>query len=338
MSFIRGTSLLGFRELVHDLGADPDRLLRTAHVPVEAVGDQDCFIGSRAVMAVLEAAASATKTPDFGRQLALRQGIEVLGPVGVAARTAATVGTALAAIEQYMSVYSGSVSVTIDPQATTRNALLEWRIVEQRVPPHAQSAELSIGLALRTLRLFAGAEFTLTEVQFRHQPLGPIRDYERYFDCPVSFGKPGHGLLFPRVLLSRPLAADAAVHDVVREYLNTIARPAGASAVEPIRQLIRRTLPTGRLTRDLVAAHLALHPRTLQRHLEARGTSFDQLVDDVRRQEAERYLRDTDVPLGQIASIIGYTEQSALTRSSKRWFGQSPSAIRRTSTNARNPP
>ncbi len=334
MSFIRGTALLGFRELARDLGADPDRLLRAAHVPIDAVGDQDSFISYRGVVAVLESAAAATKALDFGRQLAMRQGIEILGPVGVAARTASTVGAALAAIEQYMSVYSGAVSVTIDADATQPNARLQWRITESRVPPHAQSAELSIGVSVRVLRLFTDPEFVPTEVRFRHQPRGPVADYQRYFGCPVTFERSSHCLVFPRSVLTRPLAADSAVHDVVREYLNTIAVHAGDNTVEPVRLLIRRILPTGRLTRDLVAAQLALHPRTLQRHLEARGTSFDRLVDDVRREEVERHLRESDIPLAQLAGIVGYTEQSALTRSAKRWFGTSPSAVRRMARNA----
>src|SRR5690242_15310437 len=105
MSYIRGTSLLGFPELVRELGGDPTALLAAAHLPPDAVGDQDSFVNYRGVVAVLEAAATATGAGDFGRRLALGQSLEILGPVGIAARTAANVGAAFAAIEQYLSVY-----------------------------------------------------------------------------------------------------------------------------------------------------------------------------------------------------------------------------------------
>ena len=93
--------------------------------------------------------------------------------------------------------------------------------------------------------------------------------------------------------------------------------------------LIRRMLPTGGLDLDLVADHLAHHRRTRQRQLAAQGTTFGALVDQVRREEAERYLRDTDMPLAQLAGILGLSEHSALTRACRRWFGVPPSQLRR---------
>jgi AraC-like DNA-binding protein len=329
MSYIRGTSLLGFPELVRELGGDPGSLLAAAHVPVDAVGDQDSFISYRGVVAVLEAAAATTKAGDFGRRLGRRQTLEILGPVGIAARTAANVGAAFAAIDQYMSVYSPALSARIDAPASGRLAWFDWRLLDNRPPPHAQSAELGLGVSLQIFRLFAGAGFTPVDVRFRHEPRTATEEYVEYFGCPVSFGRDRAGFTFHRAVLGRPLAADGAVHDVVRDYLNTIAAPVDAGTTEPVRLLIRRMLPTGRLSRDLVANHLAVHPRTLQRQLAGHGTTFEALVDEVRRDETERYLRGTDIPLGQLAGVVGYTEQSALTRACRRWFGVAPLAFRR---------
>ena len=117
MSLIRGTSLLGFVELVDELGADPDELLARAHLTRDAVADHDTFISYRSVVAVLEAAAQATGAGDFGRRLGARQGLEILGPLGVAARTAPTVGEALRAIENYMAVYSPALAIGVRPDA-----------------------------------------------------------------------------------------------------------------------------------------------------------------------------------------------------------------------------
>lgn len=330
MSFVRGTSLQGFLELVRELGADPEPLLDRSRIPIEAVGDQDNFIDYRSVVTVLEAAAAATAAPDFGRRLALRQGLDILGPVGIAARTAANVAAALAAIDQYMAVYSPALSAAIDPQPTARYARFDWRLAVSRPIVHRQAAELALGVSLRVFRLLTGPDFSPAVVHFRHEPLTTAESYAEYFGCPVRFAMPDNGFRFPRAVLAQPLAADGAVHDVVRGYLNTIAVPADSQTAEPVRLLIRRMLPTGGLTLDLVAQQLAVHPRTLQRQLEAQGTSFAVLVDDVRREDADRYLRTTDMPLGQLAGLLGYSEQSVLSRSSRRWFGMSASAYRRT--------
>ena len=103
MSLIRGTSLTGFPELVRTLGgAEPDELLRRNSIPRTAVGDFDSFVDYVGLLRLLEDAARETRTPGFGRQLADLQGIEILGVVGAAARTAGTVRHAVAIIARYL--------------------------------------------------------------------------------------------------------------------------------------------------------------------------------------------------------------------------------------------
>jgi AraC-like DNA-binding protein len=329
MSLIRGTSLHGFVELVEELGSDPAPLLRAAHLPAAAIGDHDSFVSYRSVVAVLEAAARATGADDFGLRLSTRQGLDILGPLGVAARTAADVGSALAAIEQYLTVYSPAIAVSVAADQSERLATFEWRLLDDHPPPHRQAAELGLGVSLRVFQLLAGEDFRPISVTLRHRaPAGEPR-HELFFGCPVRFSSPAHGFRFRRNVLARPLSTDGSVHAVVRDYLASIAVPGSTGPTDPVVRLVRRMLPTGGLDLGLVAEQLALHPRTLQRQLAAQGTSFVALVDDVRRAEAERYLRETTMPFAQLAGVLGLSEQSALTRACRRWFGCTPTQVRR---------
>ena len=328
MSLIRGTALQGFVELVREYRGDPEVLLDFAHLRPEAIGDHDSFVSYRSVVAVLEAAAAATGAAGFGRQLATRQGLEILGPLGIAARTAPTVGAALHSIEQYLSIYSPALAVAVRPVPGRPLAAFDWRLHAVHPPPHRQAAELGLGVSIRVFRLLAGNDFRPTTVLLRHEPLTDAADYADYFGCRVEFSAPAYAFRFPHDILDRPLGADSAVHDVVQQYLSTIAVPTETSTTDTVVRLIRRMLPTGALDLDLVASHLAQNRRTLQRQLAAQGTTFADLVDQVRQEEAERYLRDTDMPLGQLAGILGFSEQSALSRACRRWFGDSPRAVR----------
>ena len=80
---------------------------------------------------------------------------------------------------------------------------------------------------------------------------------------------------------------------------------------------------------EAVARVLDLHPRTLQRRLAEEGTSFGAVLDETRRGAALRWLTTTDVPLGQIAGLVGLSESSALTRCARRWWGAPPRDVRR---------
>jgi AraC-like DNA-binding protein len=74
---------------------------------------------------------------------------------------------------------------------------------------------------------------------------------------------------------------------------------------------------------------LHVSERSLQRRLDAEGTSFAQLVDEVRRDLALRYVADARIALGEVAYLLGFAEPSPFYRAFKRWTGMTPSAARR---------
>ena len=69
---------------------------------------------------------------------------------------------------------------------------------------------------------------------------------------------------------------------------------------------------------------LSLAPRTLQRRLQSRGTSFSKLLEDVRIETARRHLANSQLSLTQLAAILGYSDLSAFSRAFRRRIGKSP--------------
>ncbi|MGC5255935.1 AraC family transcriptional regulator [Gordonia sp. DT218] len=328
MSVIRGTGLTGYPELVRDLGADPEPLLLGAGVSPRDVARFDTFIPYLALIQAVESAAAVTRTPDFGRRLAAEwQGIEILGPVGVAARTTGTVADALATFEQYLYAYSPAISVVIRDEGEI--SVVEFSIVIPHHPPAPQTIEMSLGVALRIVRFLLGSRYSPTAVYLPHPAQSPPVEYAKYFSCAPHFGDTRAGIAVRSADLARPILQDAMAHQIVLEYLDTVVdrqRPGTASS---IRELVRQLLPTGGATITVVAEQFRLHPKTLQRRLAVEGVNFNAVVADVRRELAQRYLRDTDMTLSHLARELGYAEQSVLTRSCRRWFGASPATLRK---------
>lgn len=328
MALIRGTSLTGYPGLVSELGGDPTRLLKAAGIRLREVGDPEAFFAFRSFVRAVETAALATATPGFGRRLAGRQGIDILGPVGVAGRTAATVADAFTIFHSYLSAYSPAISAEIQPLPDPRRSFFEFRILFEPIRPQSQTMELSLGFALQVFRFLIGPHYRPTMVHIPHEPLTPREDYLAFFGCRPRFAEPRAGFTLRSSDLGRPVSQDRIAHDAVVRYLDTIVTPQQRGMTGPVRELVRRLLPTGAATLELVAAQFALHTKTLQRRLGAEGTTFAQLVDQVRKETAVRYLRDTDLGLTHLSRELGYAEQSVLSRSCVRWFGQSPAAHR----------
>ncbi len=327
MSVVRGTALSNYSGLVTELGGDAAGLLRAAGIRARDAGNSDAFIPYRAVIEAIESAAQTTNTADFGRRLAQRQGIEILGPVGVAARTAATAADALAIFSTYMAAYSPVIGIHVAPLGDAQRSFLAIEFLLDGAPPHQQTTELSLGVSLRVLRFLMGSEYAPLSVHLPHDPLTPTGDYLRYFGCTPHFAERTAGFTVRTADLGRPLNRDDIAHHAVVDYLNSIT-PHDAGIVESVRTIVRQLLPTGAATLDLVAGQFNMHPKTLQRRLAEQNTTFAALVDQVRRDAADRYLRDTGISLTHLARELGYAEQSVLTRSCRRWFGMGPAAYR----------
>ncbi len=330
MVVVRGTALSNYPELVRELGGDDAQLLRTSGIRPQDIGDYDAFVPAVGAIQAVEAAAEATRTPDFGRRLAERQGIEILGPIGVAARTATTVGAAVRIFSTYIAAYSPVLSVQVAPLSERpERSFFEHRIGLQRRPRCPQSIELSLGVVLKVLRFLLGPQYIPVSVHVPHKPLTAAEDYRDYFGCKTRFCEPMAGFTMRTADLSCPLNHDEFAHRAVVEYLTSLIGPGASGMSQSVRSIVRQLLPTGAVNIEVIAAQFDMHPKTLQRRLADEGTTFFALVDGVRRDAAEHYLRDTDINLAHLSRELGYTEHSALTRSCHRWFGTGPAAHRR---------
>jgi AraC-like DNA-binding protein len=91
---------------------------------------------------------------------------------------------------------------------------------------------------------------------------------------------------------------------------------------------VQKLLPHGKAKRQTVARALGMSERTLSRKLTEERTTYDEIVDHLRRSLALQYLRDRGISLSQIAWLLGYEGSTSFNHAFARWTGQSPSAAR----------
>lgn len=336
LTLIRASALQGFDTLVRDLGGDPAPILATSHLRPRLLGNPEAYIPFRSVARVVERAAIELRCPDFSLRLATHQSIEILGPIALIARHSATSRAALSGIAEHMGNYSPALRLGLDPAGSDDGGPGRTRFTFDAVvpglPSHVQIYQLGLGVSLGIFRLLMGPGFSPLRVDFPHAaPDGApdiVQAYERFFGRPVHFDAEYCGMQLRDADLDRRRSGDdPQVRAHVARFLDADG-PADGDLAAQVRHLIGRTLPTGHATTVTVAAHLGLHTRTLQRWLAREGNTFEALLDDVRRERALRHLTGSDIPIGQIAARLGYSQQSALTRASLRWFGASPRRVR----------
>jgi AraC-like DNA-binding protein len=68
--------------------------------------------------------------------------------------------------------------------------------------------------------------------------------------------------------------------------------------------------------------------RTLRRHLQATGSSYQQLLDELRFDRAKQLLQDNQMPIHRIAEVLGFSETASFRHAFIRWSGVAPSQFR----------
>lgn len=154
-----------------------------------------------------------------------------------------------------------------------------------------------------------------------------LRDY---FGCEIEYEAVANRIVLSLDEALKPLPAASAElarrgDDVVQEHLAGLI----CREVTPRVTLeIVNQLSSGDFGKDKVAARLGLGPRTLQRRLVAEGVTFKELLETSRRDLAERYVREGDRRVKEIAYLLGFSDRSNFTRAFRTWFGASPKAFR----------
>jgi AraC-like DNA-binding protein len=326
---VRADALRGFRELAAELGGNGEALLCDAGIDPAALADADAYLPFRRVIAVVERAAAELKCPDLGLRMAQRVGAEMLGPLAVAMYSAESVRGSMTLAQRYFHFHNPSVALAIAPYDEGHDFVgLDLRM--RRPPRCPQTFERGVATVHLFLKTACGAAYTPREVCFMHAPLSPSAVYRATFGMTPTFGAGHSGVAATRAVLDAPLiGANAQLRRIAEHFLESVALPPGDALAPRARAIIARLMRVGDCTQADLARALGLHERTLQRRLQAEGTTFEALRDDVRRDLAQAYLAQRNIPLAHVAEMLGYAEASAFTRACQRWFGQAPRNVRK---------
>jgi AraC-like DNA-binding protein len=167
-------------------------------------------------------------------------------------------------------------------------------------------------------------------VCFRHQKPKDDWYYKHHFGVPIVFDSEFDGFYFRASDLELPMPrGDERVHSALSEYADILTHDDKQDLCSQIKRAIRNLLPEGRCSIQNIASLMACDKRSLQRTLKQEGTSYQQLLDEVRYTMAQEHLRDSKMPLTNLAILLGYTDVSTFSRTFKQQSGQSPSEWRK---------
>ena len=195
---------------------------------------------------------------------------------------------------------------------------------------YAARDDTSLALLVQLCRFICGRKFSPSRVAIRHAEPDDPQPWDDFFGCPISFNAVENRLWIKRELADQILPSANAQLALINDQLvaRDFARLETEDTVARVRAIITEQLSTGTINEKSVASGLRLTARGLHRKLSAHGTNFSTLLSQVRWELADRYLHNTNLPLTEIAFLLGFSQVSSFSRAYKRWTGSSPSQVR----------
>jgi AraC-like DNA-binding protein len=305
-------------------GHDPVAFLRTQGVDPAIFSNPEARLAHATSAALWPAAAQLTNDLDIGLHVA--QGIRPTsyGVLGLALRTCATLRGAFERLVRYHHLLHdvAELKLAVSGDRVTLSHALKLTCAAPRAVN-----EYVVGAWAVTSREATGVRWCPREVRFPHEKPKDISAHLQLFGCPVRFGHLRSEMVFGREILDLPLLeADAELQAILERQVVAVLDklPRGEAVTDAVRRHLAGELCNGRPEIEQIAPRLNMSPRTLHRRLEEEGTSFREILAEVRRELATRHLAERQLAVSEIAFVLGFSEPSAFNRAFKRWTGQAP--------------
>jgi AraC-like DNA-binding protein len=310
-------------------GVNVETLYTAVKLDASVLQDPDSRIAFAQLVALYEKAAELTGDENFGLHIGESVDLSAFDVVGYCALNSSTLGAAFNRVTRYHWIWTDGALFTLETAGETSAVVYSY--VDTSITDHRHDSEMTLSTVTTLCRNVATPDFAPTVVEFQHEAPADISEHGRVFKCRVKFGASQNRLFFPTSFLSMPIArADASLCAVLDRHAEELLAkfPPRDSLIDQVRNVIAVEFRGGEPSLERIADHLGLTPRTLQRKLQEHGTSYNDVLDQMRRQLAMRYLREPQMAICEVAYLLGFSESSSFHRAFKRWTGLTPKEFR----------
>lgn len=317
----------GLQVLFKDMNISPQDVLRHARLPLDLLSRKSPMITAEEHFRLWDGLATVLRdNPTFPLDFATSSTPETFNPPLFASFCSANLNVAANRIAYYKPL---ACPLHIIVQTITERITIKIGALPEcnDLPPSLVASELVWWVHMP--RLATREQLVPLSVHTTVDIPGKAV-YEDYFGVRLTKSD-FNGVTFSARDAARPfLTASDAMWSIFEPQLNQRMRDLAqnASYTEKVRACLMEILASGQYKVGDVASRLSVSPRTLQRYLRDEGTSFQQVLDDLREELARNYLAKSEYSSGQIAFLLGYEDPNSFFRAFRAWTGQTPEVVR----------
>jgi AraC-like DNA-binding protein len=316
-------------ERLKSAGVPVAPLLKRVGLAPEVIADPEERLSVRSQIALLDEAAIALKDDCLGFTLARDFDPRELGLLYYVMASSQTLGDGLERVARYSQITNEAVMVRYQEG----NRLIIG-LSYSGVPRHSDRHQIEFCMfgVLRICRLLTGQNIVPQHFSIAHHRSASTSEMARFVGTKVEFGSDRDELALNVDARELPLIhADTYLNDLLVKYCEAALADRRGDTTQlrtRVENAIASVLPHGRVLVEDVARSLGMSERTLARKLSDEGLNFTEILQQLRRDLAVRYLDDRKLQVSKIAWLLGFHEVSAFTHAVKRWTGKTPSEMR----------
>lgn len=315
-----------WRSLLKDLGVRPANVLRRAGLADDLLQQPSVRVSPEEYYRFWDSIEAETGDPLFPIRLCRAIRSESFSPPLFAALCSPNLVAAAERIARYKTLV-GPMRLDVEQTRTAVTLELSWLDAPHTPPVSLVVTELLFFVSLA--RMGTREPVRPTEAVTTVLP-SPAAPYEEFLGARLKRGR-AQRLVFTAADATRPFLTSneplwATFEPELRQRLADLE--ANASTTKRVRAALLEGLPSGLVAIEDVAQKLALSKRTLQRRIEAEGTSYQQLLRDTRESLARHYLERTALPAAEISFLLGFDEPNSFYRAFRAWTGNTPDRAR----------
>ncbi|MEO5730028.1 MAG: AraC family transcriptional regulator [Byssovorax sp.] len=320
---------VGLREALLALGVSPQDVLALAGLPSRLFD----LIGQRLTVpeyfALWRAIRTVSGDPGIGIALARSVKPDLTDPLFLAIASAQTVAAAIDLVSAYKRILSPEDIEVRTGDGGEVVVTYVWPSASGDPPQVLLDAELAFIVEM-CRRATQCLDLRPRALELRAPSLEEGGAHAAFFGCPVRLGAASNAVVFAAEDTLRPfLTHNPQLLSALVPYLQANIPPSPQSPVARARSVVAERMRGQRPTVDEVGKELAMSGRALQRLLKEHGTSFRQILDEVRHRHAEGYLGGTAFSDTEVAFLLGFEDPNSFYRAFRGWTGMAPSEFRR---------
>jgi AraC-like DNA-binding protein len=300
-------------------------LLHRANLSVQQAKNPSLRVPVKDQITFLNLVAEALDDEFLGIRIGQIPDLRELGLLYYVMASSPTLGDALQRGSRYSTLQNEGVHIGYRAGKVI-TITFDYFGVSRRTDRH--QIECFITLLVRMCRKLSGLSLVPSRVRLMHHRSRMPSEFTKLFGTHVAFTCEADEVVYPGSMACTPCVnADPYLNALLVKYCEEALserRTRRATWQSKVENAIAPLLPHGQARIGAIAAQLGVSRRTLARRLAAEDLTFRKVLDDLRLDLAKRYLREKDLPISEIAWLLGYRETSALNHAFKRWTGSAP--------------